>query len=181
MIWLKLDSRLFLYRYYEIDFVAISYKGISWWHTYKVLESWYYDQCTHSPPSYQSLRLLSLGSHSCSTNSHKDTSHAQTWGVAHETINQEMSFLSEIKQFDGKSLKAVDTNLTTADGKKVRIQSIGIYFMPQFNACIWGTFFHVNLGSTLFRHDHEWHTMALEEAPLTIIIMPSTFFENNLI
>ena len=52
-----------------------------------------------------------------------------------------MSFLSEIKQFDGKSLKAVDTNLTTADGKKVRIQSIGMYFMLQFN-----------LGST---HDHE--------------------------
>ena len=34
-------------------------------------------------------------------------------------IFNNMSFLSEIKTFDGKSLKAVDINLTTAGGKKV--------------------------------------------------------------
>ena len=38
-------------------------------------------------------------------------------------IPRDMSFLSEIKRFDGKSLRPVDTNLTTADGKKVGLDS----------------------------------------------------------
>ena len=40
-----------------------------------------------------------------------------------------MSFLSEIKKFDGKSLKPVDTNLTTADGKKVKIVYLHIKYL----------------------------------------------------
>ena len=42
-----------------------------------------------------------------------------------------MSFLSNIKRFDGKSLKPVDTNLTTADGKKV--QQYSKYFSEIIN------------------------------------------------
>ena len=34
-------------------------------------------------------------------------------------IDQAMSFLSDIQGFDSKSLKPVDTNLTTANGRKV--------------------------------------------------------------
>ena len=51
-----------------------------------------------------------------------DTLPPRVKGVACETNKRvfvRMSFLSEIKRFDDASLKPVDTNLTTADGKKV--------------------------------------------------------------
>ena len=41
------------------------------------------------------------------------------WGRDYMSLATNMSFLSDIKNFDEKSLKSVDTNLITADGKKV--------------------------------------------------------------